>query len=336
MRCSQALTEEAANTWRVNVTQPAQRGTAAATTETHDPAAGAAPVVADDGDGVPLHDRGATPDLSSLPSRAGTSSSNNLQQQPAASRPAHHLTLGSNLQRLQQQQSAPARPAVRDPYAQLRDPTVAVGAYTIPQDVILRNEQLKFFSSPPDLTDQTADAANSSAAAGSSADSRPAAGSIAQHLAGTQGSVANRQGTEGKAQAGSSSGLTGRKRPAQGLNPGSSKAEVLKKLAAAAPQLPISGENWLLAEYGVNQHGMELYNHWGAVDANVGLPKERWVKRLRLAAELRLLAGIAEQCCCSGCAGLAIRLQHLKQPYHCCSTTVSGCFACKLSFACCC
>jgi hypothetical protein len=86
------------------------------------------------------------------------------------------------------------------------------------------------------------------------------------------------------------------------LNPGSSKAEVLKKLAASAPQLPISGENWLLAEYAVNQHGMELYNHWGAVDANVGLPKERWVKRLRLAAELRLLAGIAEQCCCSGCA----------------------------------
>jgi hypothetical protein len=49
----------------------------------------------------------------------------------------------------------------------------------------------------------------------------------------------------------------------------------LKKLAAAAPQLPISGEDWLLAEFGVNQHGMELYNHWGAVDANVGLPKER-------------------------------------------------------------
>jgi hypothetical protein len=30
-----------------------------------------------------------------------------------------------------------------------------------------------------------------------------------------------------------------------------------------------------LAEYGVNQHGMELYNHWGAVDSSVGLPKER-------------------------------------------------------------
>lgn len=49
-----------------------------------------------------------------------------------------------------------------------------------------------------------------------------------------------------------------------------------RKLLASAPRLPISGEDWLLAEYAVTQHGMELYNHWGAVDASVGLPKDRW------------------------------------------------------------
>lgn len=293
----QALIEEAANTW--GVTQSAKRSTAAAA-DTSDPAAAAAPTGAGGVGAGQQDDRDTTPDLSSLPSRAVAGSTNIAQQQqPAASGTAHHLTLGSNLQRLQQQQqqSAAARPAVRDPYAQLRDPTLAVGAYTIPQDVILRNEQLKFFSSAPDLTDQILDAADSSAAAapaaagGSSAANRPAAGSTAQRAAGAQGSGTNRQDTATQAQAGSSSGLSGRKRPAQGSNQGSSKTEVLKKLAAAAPQLPISGEDWLLAEYGVNQHGMELYNHWGAVDANVGLSKERWVDlRLRAAPKICLLA----------------------------------------------
>jgi hypothetical protein len=244
----------------------------------------------------------STLNLSSLPSRAGPQTQQQQQQQQqsgGASQPQHQLTLGSSLRRLQQQQQQAAavrHPAVRDAYAGLRDPTVASGSYTITQDVILRTEQLKFFSSPPDIADDLTDAPGSTtaaaaggggaaggcvSAAGAGSRRGGVSGSDAlspegpQHLS-TAAAAAAAAAAAGKTTTAEGSRVAGHKRPAEGSHSKQGSApEVLKKLAASAPQLPISGDDWLLAEYGVNQHGMELYNHWGAVDSSVGLPKER-------------------------------------------------------------
>jgi len=261
--------------WGVSATLATKDGTAAAA------AAGAVPVGAvtaaaagDAAGGAAAADNASQPDsinlpdLSSLPSRtgnAGTSSRRQQQQEPArAGRTARQLTVGGNLQRLQQQQQqqqqAVGQPAVADAYAGLRDPTVAVGTYTIPQDVIARNEQLKFFSSPPDAGDDLGTTGINTAAAAAGGGEQ---GTAAQSVAGSTA----QQGSGGRAVPCSSSSAQD---STQGLKP-----EVFKKLLNSAPQLPISGQDWLLAEYGVNQHGMELYNHWGAVDASVGLPKDR-------------------------------------------------------------
>ncbi|WIA35511.1 hypothetical protein OEZ86_003938 [Tetradesmus obliquus] len=50
--------------------------------------------------------------------------------------------------------------------------------------------------------------------------------------------------------------------------------------------------DWLLAHYSVNQHGMELYNHWGAVDANTSIPQDK-LQQLAQPAQLAELG--AEQ-----------------------------------------
>jgi hypothetical protein len=146
-------------------------------------------------------------------------------------------------------------------YANLRDPTAAAtGVYIIPQELVQQHEQARWLQhSQPD---EQVPSGSSPGAAAAAAEPDRAAGSRAAAAA------AGAARTSSTAAAAAAADPDAQPQLNRSLR---------EKLLASAPQLPISGSDWLLAHYSVNQHGMELYNHWGAVDASVSIPQDRCV-----------------------------------------------------------
>jgi hypothetical protein len=206
-------------------------------------------------------DADAAADLSSLPSRGQQPLQ--LHRQAAASQAGggSSITIGSTLRRhLDQAAQQRQEQQAHDVYANLRDPTAAAtGAFIIPQELVQQHEQARWLRhSPPD---EQAPSGNSPAAAAAAA----AGGQSEDAADNTAAAAAART---------SSTAAAAADPDATPLN-----SSLREKLLASAPELPISGTDWLLAQYSVNQHGMELYNHWGAVDASVSIPQDRCVVR---------------------------------------------------------
>lgn len=204
----------------------------------------------------PSTDAHSKPDLSQLPSR------NNQplhlpQRLPGSQAPAAgHIAFASGLRRSthqgspQQQQQQQA-----DVYAGLQDPTAAGrGIYIIPTKVRQAAEEGRWVWNPQtDSSDSEQLQTEAGAAASSAAHQGRSTAKVNQSAAQQQPASQTVKVKEGK-----------------GLD-----ASLRQKLAAAAPKLPIAGEDWLLAQHGVSSHGMELYNHWGAVDSTTALPQDR-------------------------------------------------------------
>jgi hypothetical protein len=202
-------------------------------------------------------DAAAAADLSSLPRKSQQPLQ--LHRQSAATQVGggSSITIGSSLRRHLDQaaQQRHQQQQAHDVYANLRDPTAAAtGVYIIPQELVQQHEQARWLRhSPPN--EQAPTSSSRSAAAAAETD----------HAAGNRAAAA-----PGAAARTSSTAAAAADPDATPL-----KSSLREKLLASAPELPISGTDWLLAHYSVNQHSMELYNHWGAVDASVSIPQDR-------------------------------------------------------------
>lgn len=171
-----------------------------------------------------------------------------------AGRGTGSISFASSLRSLQEQQQHQQR--VRDVYANIQDPTAAVrGVYIIPKDVWQRAEKGRWVQQQSDSDSEQKEAAAGQAVVGKD-------GNKQQHSMPLSSNVA---AGEARVDSGASSG-----KAVKGLDPA-----LRQKLMADAPKLGIAGDDWLLAQHGVMSHGMELYNHWGAVDSTAAIPQER-------------------------------------------------------------
>ncbi|KAF8060617.1 RPL32A [Scenedesmus sp. PABB004] len=140
----------------------------------------------------------------------------------------------------QQQAQTQQQPTPADAYAGLRDPATAPsGEWIIPREVREQAEQRRWVARPDSPS--------------------PPPASPRRGGGGDEGDASGSPGSPGGA----------------GGAGGALSASLRAKLLASAPKLPVDGSDWLLASYGVVSHGMELYNHWGAVDADAAIPQHR-------------------------------------------------------------
>lgn len=189
-----------------------------------------------------------------LPTRSG----NTL---PATGR----ITFASSLRRPAEQEVVP------DVYANIQDPAAAArGIYIIPQGVRQLAEECRWV--PQQHSDSDSEHLATAAPGSVSAEGHQ---QVQGPSTGNQLKQSSQEAALSRAVAGSApaDAVVGSSKVATGLDPA-----LRQKLAAAAPKLPIAGDDWLLAHHGVSSHGMELYNHWGAVDSTAGIPRDRWVK----------------------------------------------------------
>lgn len=173
------------------------------------------------------------------------------------------ISFASNLNRqAEQQQETP------DVYANIQDPTAAAtGIYIIPKEVRQLAEEGRWVLQQHSDSDSEQHATAAAAAAAGNAHDAGQQQSLALATTGPHSKA--RQEASGAAVSASAS-AGGISKPAKGIDPA-----VRQKLAAAAPKLPIAGDDWMLAQHGVSSHGMELYNHWGAVDSTTSIPQDR-------------------------------------------------------------